>query len=186
RKVLGIPDTDFVLMFGAQNLSDSRKGGDLLIRALQQLPKRIKKKTALLIMGSNHVALAETVEMPAVTLGFVESDRLKSAAFSAADLFIFPTRADNLPLILQECLACGTPMVSMDVGGVSDLVRPGVTGLLADPEDATGLADNIVQLLDDNQLRQQMAESCRQIALDEYSSVLQAERYMKLYQQLLN
>jgi len=50
------------------------------------------------------------------------------------DLFIFPTRADNLPLVLQESMACGTPMVSFKVGGVPDLVRPGITGYLATPE----------------------------------------------------
>jgi len=47
----------------------------------------------------------------------------------------FPTRADNLPLVLQESMACGTPMVSFKVGGVPDLVRPGITGYLATPED---------------------------------------------------
>jgi glycosyltransferase involved in cell wall biosynthesis len=60
---------------------------------------------------------------------------MKAIAYSAADLFLFPTRADNLPLVLQESMACGTPMISFKVGGVPDLVRPGITGYLANPED---------------------------------------------------
>lgn len=52
---------------------------------------------------------------------------MKAIAYSAADLFLLPTRADNLPLILQESMACGTPMLSFKVGGVPDLARPGLT-----------------------------------------------------------
>lgn len=112
-------------------------------------------------------------------------DRLKSVAFSAADLFIFPTRADNLPLVLQESIACGTPMVSFNIGGVPDLVRPNITGYLANPEDAEDFAQGIMQLLEDDQLRENMAKNCREIALKEYPLELQAQRYMALYQEIL-
>jgi glycosyltransferase involved in cell wall biosynthesis len=106
-------------------------------------------------------------------------------AYSAADLFIFPTRADNLPLVLQESMACGTPMVSFDIGGVPDLVRPMVTGYLAKPEDAKDFCNGIVELLENEQLQQTMSVNCRTIALTEYSLELQAERYIKLYKEIL-
>jgi len=101
----------------------------------------------------------------------------------AADLFIFPARADNLPLVLQESMACGTPMVSFKVGGVPDLVRPGITGYLATPEDVKDFCNGIVQLLED-QSRSRMGQQCRVIALDEYPLQLQAKRYVKLYRQI--
>ena len=103
--------------------------------------------------------------MANLNLGYVSSDRLKSIAFSAADLFVFPTRADNLPLILQESLACGTPIVSFKVGGVPDLVRPGITGYLASPENANDFCNGIVQLLEDQNLRNSMSKNCRAIAV---------------------
>ena len=83
-------------------------------------------------------------------------------------------------------MACGTPMVSFKIGGVPDLVRPGITGYLAQPEDAQDFAIGIEQLLSNTALREQMSQNCREIALQEYSLSLQAERYISLYTQALN
>jgi glycosyltransferase involved in cell wall biosynthesis len=185
RSRLGVPAGKQVLLFGAQSLTDFRKGGDLLLKALQSLPSVLKAETVLLTLGDCGDTLAETVGIPTLNLGYVNSDRLKSMAYSAADLFVFPTRADNLPLVLQESMACGTPMVSFKVGGVPDLVRPGVTGYLAAPEDADDFCNGIVQLLADKTLRHQMSHNCREIALKEYPLDLQAQRYLEVYQQAI-
>ncbi|NEP22339.1 glycosyltransferase family 4 protein [Moorena sp. SIO3I6] len=185
RSLLGIPKNKKVLMFGAVSFNDSRKGSDLLLKALSLLPKSLKAETVLLTMGSSGEGISEAVEMQTLNLGYVSSDRLKSIAFSAADLFIFPTRADNLPLVLQESMACGTPMVSFKIGGVPDLVRPGITGYLAVPEDTEDFSNGIVQLLEDGKVREEMSQNCREIAVEEYPLELQARRYIKLYSQVL-
>ena len=186
REVLGLPSDQKVIMFGATNLNDPRKGGDLVFKALQNLPNSFKKETVLLTFGSKGEEIAKQVGMKVLSLGYLNSDRLKSIAYSAADLFIFPTRADNLPLVLQESMACGTPMVSFDIGGVSDLVRPNVTGYLAQSENAEDFSHGIVTLLEDEQLRQKMSENCRAIILGEYSLELQAKRYIEIYKQVLH
>jgi glycosyltransferase involved in cell wall biosynthesis len=185
RTVLGISHHKHILMFGAQSLKDSRKGGDLLQQALALLPESLKAETLLLTIGSSGEAIAKTVGIPHLSLGYLDSDRLKSLAYSAADLFLFPTRADNLPLVLQESMACGTPMVSFNIGGVPDLVRPNQTGYLAEAENAQDFCQGIVQLLEDAPLREKMSANCRAIALEEYPLELQAKRYLKLYQKVL-
>jgi glycosyltransferase involved in cell wall biosynthesis len=185
RSLLGIPPDKKVLMFAAASLTEPRKGGDLLLKALSSLPASLKAKTVLLILGNGGKAIAEAAGIASLNLGYVSSDRLKSIAYCAANLFIFPTRADNLPLVLQESMACGTPMVSFKVGGVPDLVRPGITGYLATPEDVKDFCNGIVQLLEDQSLRDRMGQQCRAIALDEYPLQLQGERYVKLYRQIL-
>ena len=185
RSLLGIPLGKNVLMFGAASLQDPRKGGDLLLDALSNLPNSLKTETVLLTIGSVGEAITETVGIPTLNLDYVASDRLKSLAYSAADLFLFPTRADNLPLVLQESMACGMPMVWFKVGAVPDLVRPGITGYLAAPEDAQDFSQGIVQLLEDKRLKEQMGENCRAIALEEYPLSLQAKRYIELYFQVL-
>jgi glycosyltransferase involved in cell wall biosynthesis len=91
-----------------------------------------------------------------------------------------------LPLVLQESMACGTPMVSFKVGGVLDLVRPGVTGYLAEPEDIQDFQKGILELMEDHGLREQMGQNCRAIALREYSLDLQTQRYIELYEQILS
>ncbi|MEH2191986.1 MAG: glycosyltransferase family 4 protein [Nostoc sp.] len=185
RWLLGIPSGKKVLMFACDTLMDTRKGGNFLLKALQHLPESLKAETLLLTIGHGGEAISEYVGMPTLNLGYVSSDRLKSIAYSAADLFIFPTRADNLPLVLQESMACGTPMVSFKIGGVPDLVRPGITGYLALPEDAQDFSNGIVQLLEDSNQCEQMSKNCRAIALEEYPLNLQAQRYLELYYKVL-
>ena len=186
RQILGIPQGKKVLMFAAQSLTETRKGGDLLKSALLQLPPSLKQELVLLIMGTGGGSFSKTLEIETVSLGYLNDDHLKSQAYSASDLFLFPTRADNLPLVLQESMACGTPMVSFNIGGVSDLVRPNITGYLAPPEQAKDFARGIIQLLEDEKLREEMSKNCRRIALEEYPLELQAQRYISLYQELLN
>jgi glycosyltransferase involved in cell wall biosynthesis len=108
-----------------------------------------------------------------------------SIAMSAADVFVCPTRADNLPNVVLESMACGTPVVGFNVGGVPDMVRPGLTGLLAPPEDVQALRAAIKALLDDENLLGGMSAVCRQIAVNEYSLAVQARRYAELYESLI-
>lgn len=183
---LGIPQHKKVLIFGAQDLTNRRKGADLLLKALSRIPKSLKAETVLLTFGDEAKAISNAAEMEVLHLGYISSDRLKAIAYSSADLFLFPTRADNLPLVLLESMACGTPMVSFKVGGVPDLVRPGITGYLAKPEDADDFSNGIVQLLEDVNLRDRMNQNCRKVAVEEYSLEVQAQRYIQLYQQILN
>ncbi|WP_042341658.1 glycosyltransferase family 4 protein [Calothrix sp. PCC 7507] len=185
QTLLDIPVDKRVLLFAAESLKDQRKGGDLLLKALQQLPQSLKAESILLTFGNSAEAITSEIGIPTINLGYISSDRLKSVAYCAADLFIFPTRNDNLPLVLQESMACGTPMVSFKIGGVPDLVRPDITGYLAAPEDADDFCNGIVQLLEDDNLREQMSQNCRAIALEEYPLELQAKRYIELYQQVL-
>jgi len=172
-------------MFASMQMDHHNKGGDLLVRALQRLPGSLKTETMLLLLGDGGEVIAETAGIHTLNLGYVSDDRLKAIAYSAADLFVSPTRAESFGLVFLESMACGTPMVSFRVGGVSDPVRPGVTGYLAEPGNAKDLCDGIVQLLEDEPLRRYMSQQCRAIALKEYSLELYIQRHLELYRQLL-
>ena len=185
RLLLGIPTAKKVLMFAAEKLNDPRKGGDLILKVLQRLPESLKAETVLLLLGGNGEVIAELTGFQTLNLGYLNHARLMTIAYSAADLLLFPSRDDNLPLILQESMACGTPMVSFKVGGVPDLVRPGITGYLAEAENVEDFRDGIIQLLDDEPLRNYMSQQCRKIAVKEYSLELYVHRYLDLYRQLL-
>lgn len=190
RSVLGIPAGKRVLMFMAMTMDRSdahyfRKGCDLLVGALEGLPDSLKPEVTLLLVGEGGEGLAEAVGIEAISLDYVSSDRLKAVAYSASDLFIFPTRADIFGLVLLESMACGTPIVSFDVGGVSELVRMNTTGYLAEPGNVEDFRDGILKLLEDDALRDHMRDRCRAIAVQEYPLELQVERYIKLYSELL-
>ena len=184
RYFLGIRDKKYVLLTSSINFHDPRKGSHLLIQALNRLPPALKQETLLLAMGAAGDVLEAEVDMEVYALVYIHLDRLKAGIFAAADVFVLPTRADNLPLVLQEALACGTPSVAFAVGGVPELVRPGLTGALAEPENPQDLAQKIEQLLVDRETRQTMSQHCRAIAVQEYDLVQQAQRYGELYRQV--
>ncbi|UVT19549.1 MAG: glycosyltransferase [Nitrospira sp.] len=186
RSVLNIPKGKKVLMFMVTHLTSRLKGGDLFIKAVQGLPESLKAETVILLLGRQGEKLANSLGMQAVYLGYVGSDLLKVMCYSAADCFVSPTRAESFPNVLLESIACGTPVVSQRVGGVPDLARHKVTGLLSNPEDVEGFRDHIVELLENETLRSEMRQHCRRIALEEYSVNRQAQRYIGLYQQVLN
>ena len=115
----------------------------------------------------------------------VNDDRLLSAIYSAADIFVIPSIEDNLPNTVLEAMACGTPVVGFDVGGIPDMVRPGITGELAPAGDVARLSQVIYALLETPEKRHELAANCRRIAEEEYALDLQAHRYMALYKQML-
>ncbi len=186
RALLGLPKgKKRVLMTGADSLTNPVKGFDLLARALQHLPESLKAETIVITMGKRSDAIAGAFGVSTMNFGYVENDTFKSLLYSAADAFVLPTRADNLPLVLQESMACGTPVVSFNVGGIPDLVRPGITGYLAEPGNHLDFSTGVIQLLEDEKLRRQLGCNCREICLKEYTTELQAKRYVDLFRHMV-
>jgi glycosyltransferase involved in cell wall biosynthesis len=185
RSLLGIPENKRVIMFMSVSLNNYIKGGDLLVRAMSGLPKSLKAQTVLLLLGHDGDDIARSVDMETIQFGYVSNDRIKSMCFSAADLFIHPTRADSLPMVIQESMSCGTPVVSFRVGGVPDLVQQGVSGYLAEPENADDLSRGIMHLLGDRALLESMREKCREIILRDFPLELQVSRYIDLYRTMI-
>ena len=82
-------------------------------------------------------------------------------------------------------MACGTPVVSFGVGGVLDLVRPGLTGYLAEVENADDLSYGIAELLENETLRRKMGENGRRMAVEEYNEEFVVQQHIQLYQSVV-
>jgi glycosyltransferase involved in cell wall biosynthesis len=184
RDALDLPAHKKVLLFAAGHLNRKNKGGELLLKALRDLPPALKKDVVLLLMGEGGEELGGAPDLDVRPLGYVGGSRLKSIVYSAADLFVLPTAGEGLPNVLLESMACGVPMVSFDVGGVPDLVRPGLTGYLAAPADGQDFRRGLLMLLEDDPGRAAMSQHCRDIAVKEYDTTLEVQRYIDLYRGL--
>jgi glycosyltransferase involved in cell wall biosynthesis len=82
-------------------------------------------------------------------------------------------------------MACGVPVVGFAVGGITDMVRTGINGFTVDAGDVVSLANGIAELLSDSACRSTLGASARQIACDEYSLEVQANRYVEVYRSLI-
>ena len=187
RHRLGLPAAASVLFFSAQLTGSRRKGLAELLAALAQLPPAgaTAPPTWLLTIGETGAVAHLGGQYHLRELGYLSDETRIRDCYVAADLFVFPTRADNQPLVLLEALACGTPAVSFAVGGVPEMVREGETGLLAPAGDPAGLAHAIHTLLHNPTLRHRLAHTSRHIATTEYDLKLQVARYEALYKDLL-
>jgi len=88
-----------------------------------------------------------------------------AALYDSADVFVLATLSETYPLVVQEALARGLPVVSTVTGAISDLVGRGddAAGLLARPGDVDALADALEKVIDNACLRARLAENARRI-----------------------
>lgn len=180
RESLQIMPSERVILFSAESLTDRRKGGAHLQAAISRLAETEQNLTVLMA-GQN----GSTIDMPASVrtraTGRIDDDRALAKIYSAADVFVLPTLAENLPNVALESMACGTPPVIFDVGGCSDAVRHMETGYLAQYADEQDLARGISLLLNDDELRSRLSRRSREVAVAEYGIELQAKRFLNLY-----
>ncbi|MFQ5873795.1 MAG: glycosyltransferase family 4 protein [Dehalococcoidia bacterium] len=103
----------------------------------------------------------------------------------AADILLLPSKTEGMPAVLIEAGLAGLPCVAYNVGGVREVVEPGVTGLLVSPGDSAGFEAAVVSLLEDRTKRQELGASARQRCLEHFSMDRVAKQYGELFLRLL-
>jgi len=115
RRKLGWPIDATILLFAAESLDNPFKDFRLLLAALKGLSA---DHLVLAVLGKGE-GLGESIGgIQVIPLGYHEDEKTIAQFFAAADLFVYPTCADNQPRVLLEAMACGCPSVATDVGGV--------------------------------------------------------------------
>ncbi len=153
RKKLSLPINKKIILFGAVGgLFDKRKGGDLLLETLRKVEAEKFKDDQnyeLVVLGEKNGEINFPYNIKTHFIGKINDDSLMSLYYSASDIFILPSRQDNLPGTGLEALACGLPVAAFDIGGISDIVDHKNTGVLVKPFDCESLAFEIKWLLSD-------------------------------------
>jgi glycosyltransferase involved in cell wall biosynthesis len=186
KSKLGLRPDSFQLLFGADFGSEKRKGFAELIAALKicwkdgAFRQRIREgQVGLLAFGRPHDDLKQ---FPVKSLGYISGDDALSWVYSAADLFVLPSLEDNLPNTAVESMSCGTPVLAFEVGGLPDLV--GDTGRLVAP-DKEALSQAILSICAKPGECRSWRPACRERILSGFSAPLQAQHYLRLYEELL-
>jgi len=103
--------------------------------------------------------------------------------YRAAHVFVFPSRMEGFPNVVLESLASGTPPVVTRIAGSTDeSVRDGETGYVVEQEDAVALADRVIALLRDAELRERMSKAARADAEKRYALRVVADAHWELYE----
>lgn len=184
RSLLGLPQDEQLILFGAVLATgDTNKGFDLLHEALLRLGAMNGVDFSAVVFGT--VASDTMLPCSAHFLGRLRDPLTLALAYSAADVFICPSRQENLPNTIMEAMACGTPVVAFSVGGIPDLVEDGITGYLAAPTDAASLALAISRVLGDSGMAARMGAAARGKVEREYALPVLVRRYLELYERVL-
>ena len=123
--------------------------------------------------------------MPWLHLGILGSDQLKTAAYSAMDAFVIPSRAEAFGLTAIEALACGTAVAASRTGGLAEALFNGEGGLLFETGNPGALADAITLLLTHPQQRSALAAAGRTRVVERHASAKIAQQCLQLYQSIL-
>jgi len=158
RAHFDLPADQPVIFFGASALQERRKGMSLLLEALEQLGR----PDVFLLVAGQQTPLLE--KLPVRHAGYLSEPELV-LAYQAADVFACPSLEDSGPMMINQAMMCGTPVVAFDTGVARDLVVTGQTGYRATPSDATDFARGLRQLLELNEAqRGALTVRCRELA----------------------
>jgi glycosyltransferase involved in cell wall biosynthesis len=117
-------------------------------------------------------------------IGFLNREQLK-ARLAAASLVALPTREDNCPMVVLEGMAAGVPVMASQVGGVPDLIDPGKTGLLCDPDRPESFREGVEKLLADPSWASQLAAAAQAEARRRFHPEVVARKHMEIYREVL-
>lgn len=135
------------------------KGVDFLLRAFKWVSER-RRGCRLLIVGDGAekdrlMGLRDELEVETEFCGYVDDI---SGILRESDVLVLPSRDEGFGLVLLEAMAAGLPVVATRVGGIPEIVRHNENGLLVERGDVNALADAILKVLEDEDLRNRLVE----------------------------
>ena len=109
--------------------------------------------------------------------------------FATADIFIGPSivtpdgDTEGQGVVFLEAMASGTPVIASDVGGIKDVVRDGISGLLVPEKNPQAIADKVLTQAKDKPLREQLIKNALELVRADYSWEQSARSFLEIYQQ---
>lgn len=198
KEVIGIPPCDQVLLYVGR--IEPLKGIDTLIEAIAYMHRSEPDLPfCLAVIGGDPHSLpdAQTAEMKRLKelcnlnglddqvafLGKRDQDLLPYY-YSAAEAVVVPSHYESFGMVALEAMACGTPVVASQVGGLAYLVQDGVTGYTVPSNDVPALATRLSDLIRDKALRDRLGDQAAQSA-KQFSWEIIARQIRDLYQELI-
>ena len=192
--MIGIPPCERLVLFVGR--IEPLKGIDTLIQAIAILRSRgfyvclsvIGGEPGTGQQGSEMARLQEMCQQAGLNdlVAFLGKKAQETLPYyySAAEVVVVPSHYESFGMVALEAMACGTPVVASQVGGLAYLIQDGINGYSVPVDDPQLLADRLMDLLSDQNLRETLGRNAAQSA-QEYAWPKIAERVVKLYTEVL-
>jgi glycosyltransferase involved in cell wall biosynthesis len=188
RAIYNLPLNKQLILFSAFGaISDKRKGYQFLLPALKLLSECGRlKNIELVIVGSEEPQHPLDFGVKAHYMGHLHDDVSQVLLYSAADVLVSPSVQENLSNAVMESLACGTPVVAFNIGGMPDMIEHKGNGYLAKPFDHISFAEGISWVLSDASLHEGLSSRARSLVVARFGLDIVARRYQTLYRDVLS
>jgi len=184
RAELSLPQDVPLVLFGAVFATeDPNKGFAHLVEAMQRVQRDVPDVEAV-VFGSDKID-AE-FPYPAHFMGRISDNVLLKRIYSAADVFVLPSRREVLGYTGVEAMSCGVPVVAFETSGLTDLVPNREVGYLAQPFVAEDLARGVSSILKNRStdVGRAMSDAARRHSVDTFSEAVVAGQYQALYEEI--
>ncbi len=188
RKMLKIETKKKVILFGSiDGGKDPRKGADLLLDVLKCLNLK-KDSIQIVIFGKKNKTknIFENTFFDIKHLGKINSVNKLSIIYSAADIFIIPSRIESFGQTAAEAQSCGTPVLGFNIGGLKDIISHNKNGILIEPFNTKKMALAIENLLKEEAKILKFSKASRENALHNWAYKKVAKSHINFYKNILN
>lgn len=174
RQIIDVDVNATVIAFGAVSVKSPYKGWDYLKKALEMLSRDLLSENILLLVFGKGMSdeMADSIPFRKRFMGYLKDEISLALVYNAADVFVTPSLADNLPTTVLESLACGTPVVSFKTGGIPEMIRHKENGYLADYMDAKDLSNGLKYCLESGLKGSLLPGFSREEVIREYIQVI--------------
>lgn len=184
RLILASKENEKNILFSLSELHNN-KGIDIAIKALALLPTSVREKIIYTVAGDGEER--ENLEKFISELGISESVRFlgfvpdAKKLLSGADIFLLPSRTENLPYAILEAGDAELPIIATSVGGIPEVIRDMQNGILVHPQNPKEIAEAILYLLDHKTKQKEFGEEIKKTITNFFSFEMMLEKTIQLY-----
>ena len=181
RTRLGLPSDKKLIGFGAIGLNDPNKGGSELMAALTALAEN-NRDFELVMVGNGR--FSDSLPLKAHYLGMLDKTEKMVDFYRSCDVFVLASKQDNLPNMMMEALACGTPGVAFATGGLPEMITHEESGYLSRCFDPLDLVAGIKWVIANSGPK--IVEAARRAAEEKFDINRTVQTYVDLYMRVIN
>lgn len=186
REKLGLPLDKKLILFGSVNTQDPRKGADYLLEAckiLKESNPKLSEQVEVIVLGKKSEQLTGRLPFKVHHIGFTTSQKELAGIYNAADLFVTPSLEENLPNMIMEAMACGTPCVGFHIGGIPEMIDHKENGYVSEYRSADDLCRGMEWILTFSD-RAALSKACVSKVATTYSETVVTQQIIKIYQKI--
>lgn len=181
-----LPANKKLILFGAVKITDKRKGIDYFIESCNMLVQKhpeLKEELGVVVMGNHSEELKPLLPFEVYSLNYISNEKEVVNIYNAVDIYVTPSLEENLPNTIMEAMACGTPCVGFQVGGIPEMIDHLHNGYVAEHKSADDLANGIYWILNEGEYAD-LSEAARRKVLSSYSESTIAKKYIDIYNKI--